>query len=163
MLAPSVTGLFGLFLVAGSSVTGVASPPVPETAGWEAMLTAVNETRASGAVCGGRWYPPVGPLTWDPRLERAAEEHAHDMSRNGHFDHYGTDGRDPGQRARLAGYNWWAVGENIARRQSSVDQVMEDWLESPGHCRQLLSPTYLELGAAEVDGYWAQVFGSARR
>ena len=60
------------------------------------------------------------------------------------------------------GYDWRVVGENLARNQTSVPQVMGDWLESPPHCRQLLAPEVLEIGAAEVEGYWAQVFAVAR-
>ena len=133
-----------------------------ETAVGRAMLVAVNRVRASGATCGDVWFPPVRPLSWDRRLERAAQRHTQDMVRHAHFEHRGTDGRDPGERARGAGYHWWAIGENIARRQVTVGQVMRDWLASPGHCRQLLSPKYLELGAAESGGYWSQMFAVSR-
>lgn len=162
MLDRPLAALVGLFLIVGCDSSGVAPVPVGDSPAWDAMLAAVNTARATGAVCGGRWHPPAEPLVWDRRLETAAERHADDMSRHGHFDHRGTDGRDPGDRVRQAGYDWWAVGENIARYQVSVDQVVEDWLESPGHCRQMLNPAYLELGAAEIDGYWTQVFGTAR-
>ena len=166
MLARPLPILVGVLLLVGCDAVGVEAPPadVPADGGlaWGAMLVAVNEVRAAGATCGGEWLPPAKPLAWDGRLATAAERHSRDMARNQHFDHRGTDGRGTGERVRRAGYDWRAVGENIARHQVSVDEVMSDWLDSPGHCRQLLSPTYLEVGAAQADGYWTQVFGTAR-
>ncbi len=178
MSIQSLSALCGLLLVAGCAgsasldvpeqtaapveVRVEASPDVAGTPVGSAMLVAVNRVRAAGATCGDVWHPPVRPLSWDHRLERAAQGHARDMVRHAHFEHRGTDGRDPGERARHAGYHWWAVAENIARHQSTVDQVMRDWLASPDHCRQLLSPKYVELGAAESGGYWSQMFAVSR-
>ena len=152
-----------LALVACDSV-GLDVPPEPEAGveAWDAMLDAVNAVRAEGAVCGGDPMPPAAPLIWDSRLEAAAERHSADMAAHGRFDHVGSDGLSTGERVRREGYDWRAVGENIARYQDSVDQVLGDWLASPGHCRQILSPGFQELGAAEADGYWTQVFGAPR-
>ena len=165
MSARSLSILVGFLLLVGCDAVGIEAPaeePVSEGPAWNTMLSAVNRVRAAGATCGDVWYPPVDPLVWDGRLATAAERHSADMSKNQHFDHRGTDGRAVGERVRRAGYDWRAVGENIARHQVSVDQVMRDWVKSPGHCRQLLSPNYLELGAAKAEGYWTQVFGTAR-
>lgn len=148
--------------VVAEAPVAAEAPVVAEAPAWSEMLAAVNEVRAAGATCGDVWHPPAEALVWDGRLAAAAERHSRDMSRNGHFEHHGTDGRDVGERADGAGYDWRALGENIARRQVSVEQVMGDWLESPAHCRQLLSPDYLELGAAKVGSYWTQMFGAAR-
>ncbi|WP_370301508.1 CAP domain-containing protein [Alkalimarinus coralli] len=61
------------------------------------------------------------------------------------------------------------TGENIAAGQSSVTQVMEGWLNSPGHCRNIMSSRYQEVGTSKVDSttadyptYWTQVFASPR-
>ena len=155
--------LTALALIACDTV-GLDVPPEPEPGvqAWNAMLNAVNDVRARGAVCGGEAMVPAAPVIWDSRLERAAEQHSHDMAQNDYFDHTGSDGRDTGERVRRAGYDWRVVGENIARYQTSVAQVVDDWMESPGHCRQIMSPSFQEIGAAEVDGYWTQVFGVPR-
>lgn len=152
------------FLTTGCDSVGIDLPaePEPGVVAWDEMLTAVNAVRARGAVCGSTEMPPVPPLIWDSRLEAAAERHSRDMAEHDHFAHRGTDGTDPGERVRRVGYDWRAVGENIARYQRSVDEVVEDWLASPGHCRQLLDAGYLEIGAAEHGNYWTQVFGVPR-
>ncbi len=143
---------------------GLDLPPEPEAGvqAWDEMLTAVNEVRAQGATCGPREMAPAAPLIWDSRLEAAAVLHSRDMARHGRFDHRGSDGLGTGERVRRAGYDWRVVGENIAKHQRTVAEVVEDWVGSPGHCRQLLDPGFLEIGAAEEDGYWTQVFGVPR-
>lgn len=140
-------------------------PPVdeaPASEPWAEMLDAVNRVRGESQKCGQTRYPPAPPLVWNGRLEKAASGHTADMAENAHFDHTGTDGSGPGDRATRAGYSWRVVGENIARYQSSVDEVVEDWVASPGHCRNLMDARFAEMGAAEQGEYWTQVFGLAR-
>lgn len=151
-------------LLTGCDSVGPGLPALPEAdaEAWDEMLVAVNALRAEGAVCGGEWQDPAPALVWDARLEAAAHRHSADMSEHDRFSHRGSDGLDTGERVRRAGYDWRVVGENIARYQRSVPEVIEDWVESPDHCRQLLSPRFFEIGAAEVDGYWTQVFGVPR-
>lgn len=156
--------LLAAVFVAGCDTTGIDLPPEPEAdaPAWDEMLAAVNAVRAQGATCGEDAMGPAPPLAWDGRLEAAAAHHAADMARHAYIDHTGRDGSDPGDRARRAGYDWRRIGENLARYQQTVDGVVEAWLESPGHCRQLLDPRYVEMGAAEEGYYWAQVFGVPR-
>jgi len=70
-------------------------------------------------------------------------------------------------RVTATGYTWSAVGENIAAGYSSVEAVMQGWLESPGHCRNIMSDQYREFAVSRVDvndsdysSYWTQVFGT---
>lgn len=148
---------------AGCDTVGVDLPPEPEAGpAWGEMLAAVNAARARGATCGTDRMDPAPDLVWDSRLEAAAARHAEDMARHAYFDHTGRDGSDAGDRARRAGYEWRRIGETLARHQRSVDETVEAWLASPGHCRQLLDPRYVEVGAAEEGGYWAQTFGVPR-
>ena len=162
----SVRFLFAasVLTLAGCDSVGPGLSPTPEAdaEAWDEMLQAVNDVRAEGATCGDTWMSPAPALVWDARLETAALRHSHDMARHGYFSHRSRDGLDTGERVRRAGYDWRAVGENIARHQQTVAEVVEDWIESPDHCRQLLSPRFLEIGAAEADGYWTQVFGVPR-
>ena len=155
-----------VFLVGLSAcdTVGLDLPPEPEAGvqAWDEMLTAVNAVRAEGATCGDRRMAPAAPLIWDSRLEAAAERHSRDMAEHGHFDHRGSDGLGTGERVRRAGYDWRVVGENIAAHQRTVAEVVGDWVESEGHCRQIMDPGFQEIGAAEVDGYWTQVFGVPR-
>ncbi|WP_084649512.1 CAP domain-containing protein [Saccharospirillum impatiens] len=70
-------------------------------------------------------------------------------------------------RVSAAGYNWSAVGENIAAGYSSVDTVMQGWLESPGHCRDIMGKQFRMFAVSRVDfsdadfsNYWTQVFSA---
>ena len=157
--------LLALAFLCGSGCDSVGSDTVAVDASrqpWPAMLDAVNAARAEGQTCGSEVYPPAPPLVWNDRLTTAAEAHSADMARNAYFDHTGSDGSRPGDRATRAGYPWRIVGENIARYQSSVGEVVGAWVASPSHCRNLMDARYAELGASERDTYWTQVFGLAR-
>lgn len=145
--------------IAGLLPQGAAEPPSAE---WGAMLASINAIRAAGKTCGDDYYPPTDPLVWNGALESAARDHTEDMARHKYFDHVGSDGSTVGDRVSQRGYSWRRVGENIARYQASVAEVVEDWAESPGHCANLMNPGFIEMGAAEVDLYWTHVLGSPR-
>ena len=71
-----------------------------------------------------------------------------------------------GDRARQARYTFSLVGENIAAGQTSISQVMQGWMASPGHRKNILNGTYRHIGAAVArsangTSYWCVVL--ARR
>lgn len=136
----------------------------------QAMLDAVNTARASTRRCGSGQYPATSPLRWSCPLARAARSHSADMASHDFFSHTGSDGLDVGDRATAAGYAWRAIGENIAAGQLIVEEVMDEWLQSPGHCANIMSADFADFGAAAMEGhqgsqyrvYWTQVFGQSR-
>ena len=101
------------------------------------MLTAVNQARSTAPVCGS----PVPPLSWNCLLQNAAIRHTEDMATNGYpaDGHTGWDGSIPSQRVTEAGYSWSFVGENVAGGQRSIDAVMQAWLNSSGHCSNIMT------------------------
>jgi len=136
------------------------------------MLTTVNAVRAQARVCGSRGsFPAVSPLAWNCKLEAAALRHSKDMAEQDFFSHTGSDGSTVGTRTTQAGYSWSRVGENIAAGTplSSVGAVVQAWVDSPGHCENIMRSSYTELGAAKYSEnssrygvYWTQVFGNPR-
>ncbi|HEY2292131.1 MAG TPA: CAP domain-containing protein, partial [Thermoanaerobaculia bacterium] len=74
------------------------------------------------------------------------------------------------ERARAAGYDWRAIGENIAEGQLSVDEVMSTWMHSPPHRKNILDRDFKELGVGLALGRsgnewqveWVQTFGTKR-
>ncbi|MGB7932979.1 MAG: CAP domain-containing protein [Gammaproteobacteria bacterium] len=129
------------------------------------MLTHVNAARSQARNCGNVNYPATNALSWHCTLEDVAYVHSRDMGDHNFFSHTGSDGLTPGDRVRNAGYDWSAVGENIAAGQQSIDTVMTAWLDSPGHCANIMNSSYTEYGAASytVSGsdysiYWTQIF-----
>ena len=128
------------------------------------ILTIVNQRRAAGATCGGEAMPPVAPLSSDPALRCAARVHTLDMATRDFFDHTNPDGQDPGDRIDLTGYLWSTWGENIAGGGSTAESTMEQWMNSPGHCRNIMSDNFVHIGVGHVesDRLWTQVFGAPR-
>jgi uncharacterized protein YkwD len=131
-----------------------------------AILDAVNAARAVARHCGERAFAAAAPVAWNDALAAAALEHSRDMARHRRFAHEGSDGSTAAQRATRAGYVWRLVGENIAAGQPSAGEAVAGWIESPGHCANLMNPAFTEMGAgyeisrARMPGfvYWTQVF-----
>lgn len=126
------------------------------------MIHQVNTLRKNGCRCGEKYFPPAPPLHWDERLERAAQRHARDMARHYHFNHTGTDGSSTTDRVQAAGYHYRLIGENIAYGHPSLESVFDDWLKSPGHCRNMMNPAFSEIGAATENRFWVQTLGKGK-
>ncbi|MFC5523682.1 CAP domain-containing protein [Polaromonas jejuensis] len=147
------------------------SPPGAAQAGdvQARVLALVNEARTRPRRCGNDSFAAARPLRLNATLHGVADAHAADMARHNYFSHSGRDGSRVAERASRAGYPWRAIGENIAAGQMQADAVVQGWLNSPGHCANIMSPAYTEMGAAfavnnktSAGIYWVQVFGAAR-
>jgi uncharacterized protein YkwD len=135
------------------------------------MLALVNQHRVAGATCGDRGrFAPVSALVWNDALTSASLVHSDDMVAANFFSHTGSDGRSAGQRMTAAGYVWRTWGENIAAGQPTVASVVAGWMNSPGHCANLMNANFRDIGVACVAGssgnpyrtYWTQNFGAMR-
>ncbi|MBP7273234.1 MAG: CAP domain-containing protein [Saprospiraceae bacterium] len=118
----------------------------------------INEIRTKGCRCGGKYYAPVSPLTWNDKLYVAAARHSADMYRMDDMNHVGSDGSESSDRISRAGYKWSYCGENIAWGFDNAESVVAAWKESTGHCRTLMSPTYTQVGFAKKGQYWTMDF-----
>ncbi|WP_309678773.1 CAP domain-containing protein [Polaromonas sp.] len=133
------------------------------------VLQRVNALRSTGAVCGATSYPATTPLIWNSLLLKAATGHSADMASNNYFSHTSLDGRTLSQRVLAAGYNYSAAGENIAAGQRSVESAMAGWINSPGHCQNLMEPLFRDIAVACVRNdsatysyYWTMDLGRTR-
>jgi uncharacterized protein YkwD len=124
------------------------------------ILKLVNEAREKGVRCGNDYYKPAPPVVWNDLLEKAALTHCTDMAAKKYFSHTSNNGSGSGDRLRKAGYNWMACAENIGMGYMDEKEMVEGWLKSPGHCRNIMNPDYKEMGVARVGDYWTQEFGS---
>jgi uncharacterized protein YkwD len=107
-------------------------------------------------------------LKVNSRLYSAAQEHATDMVRDQYFSHVAKDGTTVVPRIRAAGYLSdtpdWTVGENLAWGSGSFStpaSIVQAWLNSPGHKRNLLNRKYREAGLAIAVGAPVQTTGDA--
>lgn len=136
------------------------------------LLTRINALRASGASCGTSGnFPAVGPVVWNDKLTAAADAHALDMATKNYFSHDSQDGRSFSTRITNAGYAWAAAGENIAAGQQTVESVMNSWRNSAGHCANLMSANFVDVGVAcrpaassanTYSKYWVMDLGKPR-
>ena len=132
-------------------------------------LQLVNEVRARGARCGERSFGPAPPVKLSGTLATVAFGHANDMAAHNYFEHQDLAGRSPADRVRAVGYQEKLVGENIAYGAKSAEEVVQGWLESPGHCENIMDPRFAEMGIAYAAGqaskhglYWVQVLAAPR-
>ena len=124
------------------------------------FLVAVNKTRSSPRMCGNKKFPAAPSLILNSKLTSASYKHSQDMSENQFLEHISSNGDTLVERMKAVGYAWSAVGENLAHNQKTIQQVIEDWLSSPGHCSNLMSSDYTQAGVAVVNWYWTQVYAA---
>jgi uncharacterized protein YkwD len=86
------------------------------------------------------------PLREDRRLDRSAQGWTRTMVSTHQFDHGGNFAA----RISDAGLHWSAAGENIATGFSTPRSVVDAWMGSVGHCRNILSPQYSRIGVGVV-------------
>ena len=134
----------------------------------ERVVDLVNAARSKSRRCGSERFAAAPPLTASARLDDAAAAHARDMARRNYFDHRGRDGKQPRDRVLRAGYEFRITGENIAFGPETADEVVAGWLESPGHCANIMEPRFEHIGVGLATGrkrnriYWVQSFGAPR-
>ncbi|HEY9002986.1 MAG TPA: CAP domain-containing protein [Mucilaginibacter sp.] len=144
-----------------TGTTGTTGSTVATGLDNAAMLQMVNNVRATGCTCGTTVMPAVAPLTWNDVLAAAALQHSQDMNTTGNFSHNSSDGTSFSDRITAAGYtNWRALGENIAYGYTTEQAVFNGWLQSEGHCKNMMSASFKEMGAAKAGTYWTQDFGA---
>ena len=90
------------------------------------------------------------------------------MVASGRFTH----GRNFAARIAHAGFAASAAGENIATGLATPHDVVRAWMASTGHCRNILDPTFADVGTGVsphrvghlpgATATWTQDFGLSR-
>ena len=124
----------------------------------EATIAAINAER------GQRGMAALDP---DPRLTAAAQAHACDSAARNEMSHRGSDGSNLGRRAEREGYAYRHIAENVAAGYRSPGAVVQGWMESSGHRRNILTRSARDVGlglATASDGtvHWVLKLGSQR-
>ncbi len=156
LVIATATGLLATsLLLAGCNVV-----PPPSQA--SELLSLVNQARSSARSCGSTPYAAAPPLALDARLTRAAQLHSLDMQTSGTFSHTSSDGRTLADRVNAQGYTWRRIGEDIAAGFSTSQAVVQAWLKSPGHCANIMDPSFQDLGTGVAGTYWTLDFATPR-
>jgi len=119
------------------------------------MLIKVNKKRANGYTCGKKSIKQMPPLVLDNCLVLTAQKYAELMKETGHYSHTSPDGKSPWTRANDKGCS--ADAENIAAGYTSAKHMLNGWLHSPGHCRNIMG-NHTHMGIGETGAYWVQMF-----
>jgi uncharacterized protein YkwD len=121
----------------------------------DTVSSLINKARASEC---------DNPLRTDERLRTASRRHSADMAKNDYFSHVGKDGSSFVDRIARAGYpRGSAGGENIAMGYMSAKAVVEGWLTSEGHRKNIMNCSFKAVGVGLAyrgsTPYWTQDFG----
>ena len=150
---------------AGASATVGRDSPATVRA---RVVELVNAARGNSRKCGSERFPAAPPLNVSVELTDAAAVHARDMAKRKYFDHRGRDGSQPKDSVMRAGYQPRLTGENIAFGPESAEEVVAGWLDSPGHCANIMDARFKDIGVGVSAGrkrghiYWVQAFGAPR-
>lgn len=133
------------------------------------VLVLANQARSKSRRCGSKFFAAAPPLKLVNALSDAAREQSQDMARHSKLTHQGTDGSTPAERVTRERYAWRLVGENVASGPTTAEEVVQGWLDSPGHCANIMSERFTEMGIAwtvdaksESGVYWSQVFATPK-
>jgi uncharacterized YkwD family protein len=114
-----------------------------------AVFQLVNQERAKAG---------LKPLQFDAALSKVALDKAVDMHNNHYFSHNSPTYGSPFDMMKKYGISFRTAGENIAMGQRSPQEVMNQWMNSPGHRANILNPSFTKIGVAHYNGYWVQEF-----
>ena len=109
----------------------------------------------------------INPLTSSPTLTAAAQLKADDMAKKSYFAHTSPEGKTPWYWFRETGYHFLYAGENLAVNFVDSEDVVQAWMNSPGHRANILNDKFSETGIALAPGkyngedsiYVVQLFG----
>lgn len=96
-------------------------------------------------------------LVWDGRAAAVAKAHSRDMFEEGYFSHTSPDGRSLRDRLKARALHYSSAGENIAWGQRTGRDVLEAWLRSKGHRRNIEGRDFTHHGVGKVGPYWTHI------
>lgn len=155
---------------AGATSTSVKESTFePEDEFAAQTLKAINDARSVPRHCGDTEYPAVPAIRWNTRVTEAARIESNWMQSNNAWGHVWPDGTNVAGRLDQVQYRWQTAGENIAAGFVSLEAVMQAWLESPGHCVNIMRGDVAEVGVSLIWGdnantyrsYWTMVLAAA--
>jgi uncharacterized YkwD family protein/spore coat assembly protein SafA len=115
------------------------------------VLQLVNQERSKQGL-------PALKMDWE--LQRTARVKSCDMAQKGYFSHTSPTYGSPFDMMKQFGINYRAAGENIAKGQRTPAEVMQAWMNSPGHRENILKRdfTHIGVGYCESGNHWTQMF-----
>lgn len=102
----------------------------------------------------------LSALQIDETLSKVAREKSRDMAANGYFSHQSPTYGSPFDMMKQYGVDYRTAGENIAKGQTTPEQVVNGWMNSEGHRANILNGNYTHIGVGYVEqgNHWTQQF-----
>lgn len=184
---PSLTPMSPSLGLGGQSATGRPAPGTQVAAHDDRMPPGSYETAPKGALA-DRDYSRTSldpakalalinqyradkglrPLKLNAQLTAAAKAHARDLAKWDRISHFGSDGSNPWDRVKRAGYKASLAAENVGTGQLTFQEVLRGWKESAGHNKNLLLADARHAGLAlvqdprtEFKSFWTLVIGAS--
>ena len=104
----------------------------------------------------------LNTLHLNEKLCASSFAHSKDMNERQYFSHVSPDGNAVDVRVVQAGYAYDTTAENIAVGVLSAKQVVEEWMNSPGHRKNILAADYEEIGIGYTDGQYKEKYQDAQ-
>jgi uncharacterized protein YkwD len=130
--------------------------------------TKLDPEKARELINAYRKQKGLKPLKLNVALTEAAKAHSRDLAKWDRISHYGSDGSNPWDRVKRAGYNAKVAAENVGTGQASLEEVIKGWQASPGHNKNLLLADVEHMGIAlvqdprtEFKTFWTLVVGAS--
>ena len=130
--------------------------------------TQLDSDKARDLINAYRRQKGLKPLKLSAALTEAAKAHSRDLAKWDRISHYGSDGSNPWDRVKRAGYHAKVAAENVGTGQASLEEVIKGWQASPGHNKNLLLADVEHMGIAlvqdprtEFKTFWTLVVGAS--
>ena len=93
-------------------------------------------------------------------LSRVARYKSQDMKDKKYFSHTSPTYGSPFDMMKSFGISYKTAGENIAYGYSTPEAVVKGWMNSEGHRKNILNPSFTQIGVGYVasGNYWTQMF-----
>lgn len=129
--------------------------------------TRLDAERARDLINAYRKEKGLKPLKLNVELTNAAKAHSKDLAKWDRISHFGSDGSNPWDRVKRAGYSPRTAAENVGTGQASIEEVLRGWQKSAGHDKNLLLADAEHMGVALVQDqktdfktFWTLVVGA---
>jgi uncharacterized protein YkwD len=163
----------GIALVAGCTMPMAGAAPASSRAGSTPPVASrynATESRIFDLINAQRQHQGLRPLVYNPQLDRMAKIQAENMARYQKMAHVLPGANLPtlSDRAKYVGYVYGHIAENVALGFPNAETVVEGWMNSSGHRRNILDSDVVETGIgiarSSAGGiYYCQVFGRQLR
>ena len=136
------------------STTPEQKPSTDFSSYQQQVLDLVNAERAKRG---------ISALTLDSSLSSVATKKSQDMIDKNYFDHTSPTYGSPFDMMKQFGISYRSAGENIAKGQKTPQEVVDAWMNSEGHRKNILNPNFTNLGVgiakdSNKTTYWTQMF-----